>query len=197
MNVFMYVAFWVFFFLTLFIRWIPRNIIWSKGINMPFECILPNCFPKGINWPLFPSFWFYKLQFTLLPNKCLLWLALTMLQTSWEDSNRGEKLVCKYISAVQVLMKAQGTWELRGRAPASLVEKLFSVTRESRLCSLIESHAFLDPQLTEASLAKKSCTVWLMICYPKEKGPNVICKLRGFITSVGLFTDVFSVISPS
>lgn len=31
-----------------------------------------------------------------------------------------------------------------------------------------------------------------MICYPEEKGLNVICRLRGFVTSVGLFTDVFA-----
>lgn len=154
MNMFMYAAFWVLlfiFFKLCFFGWIPRNITWSKGINMPFECILPNCFPRGINWFLFPSFWFYKLQFTLLPNECWPCLALTYCRLTEKTvaERDGCSLLCKYIPAVPMLLRTQSTWELRGRAPASLVEKWFSVSRESRLGSLVESHASPDPQLTE------------------------------------------------
>lgn len=144
---FMYAAFWVLlfiFFKLCFFGWIPRNITWSKGINMPFECILPNGFPRGINWFLFPSFWFYKLTQWMLTT-----FSPYILQTNWEDSGRAG---CSYVNTFllcQVLLRTQSTWELRGRAPAFLVEKWFSVSRESRLGSLVESHASPDPQLTE------------------------------------------------
>ena len=48
MNNFMNIAFWYFKFS--FVGWNPRTILWSKGINISFEYIWPNCFPKGLDW---------------------------------------------------------------------------------------------------------------------------------------------------
>lgn len=64
--------FFVFFFFKLdSFRWIPRKIIVGQRVKCAIWCTLPNFFPRGISWFSFPSFWFWKLQFTLLPNMCL------------------------------------------------------------------------------------------------------------------------------
>lgn len=158
-----------FFFKHYFSGWIPRNITWSKGINMPFECILPNCFPSEISWFLFLSSWFYKLRFILLPHKCLPCLALTMLQTYWEDRNRREKCICNAFVLCQLLLRHRILRPQRKDSSLTGREVIFRVQGIQAVFSGRKSCPNLPWVPVCQGIIGKSNLYNVMICYPKEK----------------------------